>query len=436
MALKKVLIISYYWPPSGGIGVLRNLKFVKYLRNFDWEPIVFVPENADYPYLDEGNFRDIPDNVQVIKYPIREPFRLFKILTNRKNTPLNNIVHVKDKQTWFDNLAIWIRGNFFIPDARALWIKPSVRYLVNYLRENPVDAILTDGPPHTNTVIGTQVAQKTGIPYLADFQDPWTQVDYYKLFKIGKRADRIHKKLEQETFHAARKITIASPTWKKDLMAIGAKDVEVIYYGYDEDDFAALKVQPDAFFTFTHAGLLGTDRNPDNFLQAFAALNQELPGFKEFARIKLIGQIDHTVLQNIQALGLQEQVIQMGTLPRKQTLQELVNSWVLLLPLNKADNVGGRMPGKFYEYIRANRPVMSLGPTGTDIEYIMKQYELGENFSWEDTRHIKEFMQRQYHFFQQQQFKHDSERPDYSVFSNFNQTKKLAGLLHEITTTK
>ena len=433
MTTKRVLIISYYWPPSGGIGVLRNLKFVKYLRNFGWEPLVFAPENADYPYLDEGNLKDIPDQVQVIKYPIREPFRLFKILTQRKNTPINNIVHVKDKQTWFDNLAIWIRGNFFIPDARALWIKPAVSYLVKYLRENPVDAILTDGPPHTNTVIGTKVAKLTGIPYLADFQDPWTQVDYYKLFKIGKRADRLHKKLEQETFQTACKITIASPTWKKDLMAIGAKEVEVIYYGFDEEDFTPLTAIPDAFFTFTHAGLLGTDRSPDNFLQAFADLNQEVPGFKTHARIQLIGQTDHTVIERIQNLGLQEQLIQMGTLPRSQTLQALVNSWVLLLPLNKADNVGGRIPGKFYEYMRTNRPVISLGPSGTDVEQIMQQYSLGKNFPWEDTHDLKDFMRQQYFFFQQRKFEQPSDRPDYSIFSNFNQTKQLATLLHEIT---
>lgn len=430
--VKKVLVISYNWPPAGGIGVLRNLKFVKYLRYFGWEPIVFAPTNADYPYLDHGNFNDVPDSLKVIKKPIIEPFRLFKLISNRKNTPINNIVHVKDKKSYIDDLAIWIRGNFFIPDARALWIGPSVKFLTKYLRENPVDAILTDGPPHTNTVIGTRVSQQTGIPFLADFQDPWTQVDYYSLFKIGKRADKIHKKLEQETFAIAKKITIASPTWKNDLEAIGAKNVDVIYYGYDEDDFVSLKATPDHFFTFTHAGLLGTDRNPINFLQAVSELNKEIPEFREMARIKLIGQIDFTVLQTIEQLRLDNQLIQLGTIPRQQALQEIVNSWVLLLPLNKAENVGGRMPGKFYEYMRANRPIMSFGPNGTDVESIINEYELGKNFTWEDVKSVKTFIRQQFAQFKQHNFSLKSGTKDYSSFSNYNQTKKIAGFLDEI----
>lgn len=431
--MKKVLIISYNWPPAGGIGVLRNLKFVKYLRNYGWEPIVFAPKNANYPYFDEANFNDVPDGITVIKTPIIEPFGLFKALSNRRNTPLNNIVHVRDKKSVLDDLAIWIRGNFFIPDARSLWIKPSVKYLVNYLKENPVDAILTDGPPHTNTVIGTRVSKQTGIPYLADFQDPWTQVDYYQLFKIGKRADRIHKKLEQETFAVAKKITIASPTWKNDIETIGAKNVDVIYYGYDEDDFENLQATPDHFFTFTHAGLLGSDRNPENLFQAFASLNKEIPGFKENARIKLIGQTDLSVMQAIREFGLDDQIIQTGTIPRKKVLQELINSWALLLPLNKAANVGGRMPGKFYEYIRSERPILSFGPQGTDIDRIVQEYGLGKNFDWSEVKSLQKYLAELYsEQYLPENFSAVKSKKDYSFFSNNNQTKILASFLDEI----
>lgn len=431
--MKKVLIISYNWPPAGGIGVLRNLKFVKYLRNYGWEPIVFAPKDANYPYFDEANFNDIPNGIEVIKFPILEPFGLFKILSNRRNTPLNNIVHVRDKKSVLDDLAIRIRGNFFIPDARSLWIKPSVKYLVKYLKANPVDAILTDGPPHTNTVIGTRVSIQTGIPYLADFQDPWTQVDYYQLFKIGKRADRTHKKLEQETFAVAKKITIASPTWKNDIEKIGAKNVDVIYYGYDEDDFKNLQAEPDRFFTLTHAGLLGFDRNPENLFQAMATLNEEIPGFKENVRIKLIGQTDLSVMKTIREFGLDDQIIQTGTIPRKQVLQELVNSWALLLPLNKAANVGGRMPGKFYEYIRSERPILSFGPQGTDIDRIIQEYGLGENFDWIDVKFLQNHLAKLYsEQYLPQNFSAVKSKKDYSFFSNNNQTKILASFLDEI----
>ena len=198
--MKRVLIISYHWPPSGGVGVLRCLKFSKYLRQFGWEPVVYIPMNANYLLRDDSNRKDIPDNIEILRHSIREPFGLFKLVSGRKKDDPADPVHVRQKKSFIDNFAIWVRGNFFIPDARCLWIKPSVRYLKRYLKDHPVEAIFTDGPPHTNTVIGQRLSSELGIPWLADFQDPWTQVDYYKLYKIGKLADRRHKTLEQQAF--------------------------------------------------------------------------------------------------------------------------------------------------------------------------------------------------------------------------------------------
>lgn len=431
--MKKVLIISYYWPPAGGIGVLRCLKFAKYLREFGWEPVVFTPNNADYPYFDEGNYKDIPSNIKIIKTPIWEPFKLFKILTRRKDVPLNNIIHVRDKKSFFDNLGIWVRGNFFVPDARAFWINPSIRFLKHYLIENPVDAILTDGPPHTNTVIGTQVSRALNIPHLADFQDPWTQVDYYELFKIGKNADAKHKRLEQETFNTAKKITIASPSWKKDLEKIGAKNVDVVYYGYDEDDFRDIKVIADDNFTICHAGLLGYDRNPNNLFEVLKNLSENEHGFKDDLKIKLLGQIDINVQESIIKSGLESNLLNLGTVNRKVALQEISNSWILLLPLNKADNVNGRIPGKFFEYIRAKRPIISFGPHSTDVNNIMQEYNLGINIDYSETEMLTHFILEQYKNFKDERFNATQSSKDMSIFSNFNQTKLIGKYLDEIT---
>lgn len=427
------MVISYYWPPAGGIGVLRCLKFVKYLRAFGWEPVVFTPENADYPYYDDGNFKDIPEGVKIIKRPIWEPFKLFKLITRRKDVPLNNIIHVRDRKSIFDNLGIWVRGNFFIPDARSLWIKPSVKYLIQYLKENPVDAILTDGPPHTNTVIGTQVSKALNIPHLADFQDPWTQVDYYELFKIGKNADAKHKRLEQETFKTAKKITIASPSWKKDIEKIGAKNVDVVYYGYDEDDFRDIKVKADDKFTICHAGLLGYDRNPNNLFEVLKNLSENEHGFKDDLKIKLLGQIDIKVQESMIKSGLESNLLNLGTVNRKVALQEISNSWILLLPLNKADNVNGRIPGKFFEYIRAKRPIISFGPHSTDVNNIMQEYNLGINIDYSETEMLTHFILDQYKNFKKERFNATQSSKDMSVFSNFNQTKLIGKYLDEIT---
>jgi hypothetical protein len=437
MKMKKVLIITYNWPPCGGIGVLRCLKFAKYLREFGWEPIVYIPDGAEYPYLDDSNEKDIPKNLTIIKGKIFEPFKAFKFITGRKNANLNNIVHVRDKQSLFDKISIFIRGNFFIPDARALWIKPSVKLLTKYLKENPVDAIFTDGPPHTNTAIGTKLSTITGIPHLADFQDPWTQVDYYKLFKITAWADRIHKKLEQETFKQAKKITIASPSWKKDIESIGAKNVDVLYYGYDEDDFVNIKATPDDFFTLCHSGLLGFDRNPENLFEVIKELNIEIPDFKNHFRLKLIGQIDFEVTNLIEKHNLSSQVILLGTVSRNVSLQEICNAWVLLLPLNKAENAKGRMPGKLYEYLRSRRPIISLGPNESDVAEIVREYKVGENFLYDETKILKSYIKSLYeNYFQTSNFESINAVNDIAVFSNRAQTKKMASYLTEITSLK
>jgi glycosyltransferase involved in cell wall biosynthesis len=404
---KKVLIISYFWPPAGGITVLRCLKIAKYLREYGWEPVVYTADGAQYPYLDPGNLRDVPTGMTVLRHPIREPLEAFKRLSGRKsNDPLSNIVHVRDRKTsWMDALGIWVRGNFFIPDARAMWVNPSVRYLTNWLRDNPVDAIFSDGPPHTNTLIACRVAQATGIPWLADFQDPWTQVDYYKLLRIGPRADRRHKALEQEVFHTAEAITIASPSWKRDLESIGARNVDVLYYGYDDDDFTGLQPARSDRFTLLHAGLLGFDRSPDNVIKALAELARENTEFAESLRVLFYGEVDFGIKTAFAQAGLARQLDTPGTAPRKTVLEAALGAQILLLPLNKADNVQGRVPGKVFEYMRARKPVLGLGPRDSDAAELLHTYQAGAMIDYEDVAGAKAFIRSAWQRWKEDQFK-------------------------------
>ncbi|MEZ7924979.1 MAG: glycosyltransferase, partial [Flavobacteriales bacterium] len=232
--MKRVLIISYYWPPAGGISVIRPLKLAKYISEFGWDPIVCTAENPHFPFEDENAAKDIPKNLEVLKVPIVEPYEIYKKLTGQKQkSALADVIQNAPKRSFLHNLSVWIRGNFFIPDARCLWIKPVVNELTKYLKENPVDAIITTGPPHSVNRIGYLLNKKLQIPWLADFQDPWTQVDYYKHFKICKWAHRRHRKMENQIFDNADLITIVSNSWKTDLESIGASNVEVVPLGYD-----------------------------------------------------------------------------------------------------------------------------------------------------------------------------------------------------------
>lgn len=429
--MKKVLIISYYWPPSGGIGVHRCLKFAKYLQEFGWEPVVYAPLNAQYPYFDETNFKHVPENITVLRRKIFEPFDIFKKLSGRKKTDSANPVYVRDRKlSKIDNLAIWIRGNFFIPDARSFWINPSVRYLKKYLKENPVDAIFTDGPPHTNTVIGCRLSKELGIPWLMDFQDPWTQVDYYEMLKIGKRANRKHHKLEKQALNTAARTTIVSPTWKKDLESIGAKNVDVIVWGYDEDDFKGVAPKFDDDFSIIHAGQLGYDRRPDTFIRLLGDLKRENPEFGQKLKLKFAGTVDYAIVEMIKNAGLEENYLALGNISRPAAIELTLKAHVLLLPLNIADNAKGRIPGKLFENLRSKRPILCLGPTDSDVAGIISETNTGATFAYDDYSSQKEYILDLF-----QKFKSGINVVDAINLEQYtvkNQTGILAGLLEKI----
>lgn len=428
---KKVLIITYHWPPSGGISVLRCLKIAKYLRSFGWEPIIYKPKNAQYEFTDSTNNKDIPEGITILEHPIIEPFNAFKKMSGRKADDSQNPVYVRDrKQKLVDKLAIWVRANFFIPDARSLWINPSVRYLSKYLKENKIDAIFSDGPPHTNTAIASKLVKKFNIPWLADFQDPWTQVDYYKMFPIGKRAHRKHSRMEQETFTRAKKITIASPSWAKDLEDIGANNVSPIFYGYDEDDYAKINVKDDAFFSIVHAGLLGMDRSPDTLIKALSDIKKENPEFGEKLKIRLAGLVDYSIIQSMEKAGLKDNLEYVGKRNRSEAIDLIFNGKILLLPLNKADNVQGRIPGKLFELLRVNKPILCLGPNTSDSSLIIKNAEAGVTIDYDNYDELKDFISQNFEKFIAGTFIGTTKNIE--EYSNYNQTKKVAEFLDAI----
>lgn len=428
---KKVLIITYYWPPSGGVGVHRCLKFAKYLRDFGWEPIVYTAQNAHYPYFDNTNFVHIPEGITILKQPIWEPYSMFKAVSGRKSSSaMNNPVHVRDKRKPIDNLAIWIRGNFFIPDARKFWIKPSVKFLSQWLKDNKVDAILSDGPPHTNTVIACRLSKKFNIPWLADYQDPWTQVDYYKLLKLTSWAHKRHQKLEQEAFKTAKKTTIASPTWKKDLMSIGAHNVDVIYWGYDEQEFQSMKQNLDTKFTITHAGMLGFDRLPETLFKVLGDLKRENKQFAQNLSLQFPGMVDYSIVEELKKNNIYENTWLPGTITRTQAIERTFNSQILLLPLNKADNAQGRIPGKLFECMRAKRPILVLGPDKSDVKHIVEESRTGQSFDYDNYKGIYEYIKERYNLFLNT--KNTIETTDIEQYSVKNQTGKIAEYLNQI----
>src|SRR5690554_246049 len=225
---KKVLIISYYWIPAGGPGVQRWLKFVKYLPDFGVEPIVYIPENPTYPIIDQDLKIEL-DQLTLLKKPIKEPYKIASFLSKNKTQKISSgVIPTPRKQSFLDKLLLYIRGNFFIPDARVSWVKPSVSYLEKYICENKIETIITTGPPHSLHLIGLGLKEKLNLRWIADFRDPWTNIVYHKELKLSQKSEKKHKELEQKVLTLADQIIVTSPSTKTEFSAITSKPIEVI----------------------------------------------------------------------------------------------------------------------------------------------------------------------------------------------------------------
>ncbi len=389
--MKKVLIITYYWPPMGGGGVQRWLKTTKYLREFDWEPIIFTTENAEVSIHDESLLEDIPDGIEIIKVPIWEPFRLYRSLTGQKGEKINpGFLQKKKGNSFLQNISIWIRGNFFIPDAKKFWYRPSVKELSSYLLKNKVDVIVSTGPPHTTHLIAQKIANRFNIPWLADFRDPWTNIDFYDKLKLTMWADKKHRRLERNVLKNASKIITVSKSWANDLLNISGINPIVINNGFDSTDFKnAGKLPLDVKFSITHAGSLNKDRNPFILWKVLEELVKVNSDFASKLEIKLIGPIDITVKEALKKHNLMQYTRLIDSLPHKEVIPHLITSQVLLLPLNNVPNIEGIIPGKMYEYLGALRPIICIGDIDGDAAEIIYETQTGSVVGFSDKNKLK-----------------------------------------------
>lgn len=389
--MRKVLIITYYWPPSGGAGVQRWLKLAKYLRNFGWEPVIFTPENPEYPAIDESLAKDIPDDIEVVKIPIWEPYSYYKKLIGAgKNERINaGFLSEKKRPGHAERFSIWLRGNFFIPDARKFWIKPSVKFLTQYLKNHPVDAIVSTGPPHSMHMIGLGVKQNTGIPWLADFRDPWTNIDFYHELMLSKWADRKHHRQEMSVLKEADEIVVISRSMKSDFLKIHNRDYTVITNGFDAEDMADVEVVLDTKFSIAHIGTMVKTRNPQALWEALNSLVRDIPGFAENLEIKLVGSVDFSVMDSIAKAGLEKFVNRIAYLPHDEVIKVQQQSQVLLLLINDTPNAKVILPGKFFEYMAAKRPILCIGPLDGDAAQVIAETNSGFVLEKEDVKGIQ-----------------------------------------------
>lgn len=389
MEPKKLLIITYYWPPAGGPGVQRWLKFVKYLPDFGIQPIVYIPENPSYPIVDEGLLKEVSEEAIILKNRIVEPYQLAAFFSKNSTQKISSgIIPAAKKQTLLQRFLLWIRGNIFIPDARYLWIKPSVRYLKKYIREHQIDTIVTSGPPHSLHLIGLQLKKELNLTWLADFRDPWTTIGYHKALKLSRYAAREHKKLEHEVLNSADTIIVTSKTTKAEFEAITPKPIEVITNGYDIENVA--KQVLDEKFTLAHIGSFLSDRNPKLLWEVLRELVDKKEGFKSHFQLKLIGKTSQEILDAIADHNLSDFVNNLGYVSHKEALEHQRKSQVLLLIEINSPETKSIIPGKVFEYLVSERPIVAIGPKDSDFAEIIASTNTGVFFTHDEKDKLKQ----------------------------------------------
>lgn len=388
MSTTKVLIITYYWPPAGGPGVQRWLKFVKYLPEFDIEPIVYIPENPSYPLLDEKLLSDVSDKTIILKNKIFEPYALASFLSKNKTNKLGaGIVTQKKKQSFIEKAMLWIRGNVFIPDARVFWVKPSVKYLKKYIQENNIETIITSGPPHSLHLIGLDLKKQLNVNWIADFRDPWTTIGYHKELKLSKWASAKHKSLEKEVMTTCDTILVTSPTTKTEFERITNQPIEVITNGYDVEKIE--KKSLDENFTLAHIGSFLSERNPQILWESLSELIDENEAFANHFKLKLIGAVSKEVIQSISDNKLDTFVQNLGYVSHEEALIHQRSSQVLLLIEIDSDDTKCIIPGKLFEYMVSERPILAIGPKNSDFENIIKQTNTGVFYQYNQKKELK-----------------------------------------------
>ena len=419
----KVLLITYYWPPAGGSGVQRWLKFIKYFSSYGIEPIVFTVKNPNYAVEDKTLLEEVPEGLQVIREPIWEPNDILSKF--QRGEKKESAGFLKSDPSFFERQMHFIRANYFIPDARKFWIKPSVRRLSSFLKDNPVDVIISTGPPHSVHMIGYELKKKTGIKWLADFRDPWTNIDYFHNLPLRSGARKRHHELENKVLNEADAVLVVGKTMKEEF-ADRNKNVHVISNGFD-DSSSQEEITLDTKFSISHVGMMNADRNPTILWKALSELLSENEDLANDLSVKLIGKCDEAVYQSVNDFGLNSFVNFVAYVAHKDVLKYQRSSQLLLLAVNDVPSSKSVITGKVFEYLQSKRPILGIGPIDGDLAEILKETEAGQMVDFKNIDSLKKVLLAYYRSYKEGKLVLQSKNID--KYHRKNLTKNLAVIL-------
>lgn len=425
---EKVLIVTYYWPPAGGPGVQRWLKFAKYLPDFGWKPIIYTPENPNYPIVDDTLLDEVPENIEMVKTPIWEPYQLAEKLSKKNKKFKAGQFDVGKNQSFMAKLSIFVRGNFFIPDARKYWVNPSTKYLKDYLTKNNINVLVTTGPPHSMHLIGLNLKKELpNLKWIADFRDPWTEISYYKHLKLTKFADKKHRNLERQVFENADITLATSYTDADNFRKLGANAL-CITNGFDIVN--RLPIAKSEKFSLSYIGVLEQLRNPENLWQTLNEILAENTDFSDDFELKFVGRVDDKILEILEKTPLKNHINNKGYLAHQQSFSEMMSSDLLLITNFPSSESKGIIPGKLFEYLATGKPILSFGPNLADVQKILDKTNAGKHFDYQNKTELKAYILAIY-----QNWKSGTninQNANIEEFSRKKLTEKLAEILNAL----
>ena len=426
---KKVLIFTYYWPPAGGVAVQRFLKFSKFLPEFGWEPIIITVENGSYPYYDESLVKEISPSLRVYRTKTFEPFELYNLIRGKKGKTMPVVsVGSHQRKTVFQRISEYVRANFFIPDARKGWVPYAVKQAEEILKHEKIDAIITTGPPHSAHLIGLELKRKHTLKWLADLRDPWTGIFYNRLLPRTEASKRKDEELETQVLKTADQITVISPGMKKQFES-RAKNIEVIFNGYDEEDFNQQSKTTDRNkFIIRYVGNLMVSQNVEKL---WAALQQMRKTNFDF-QLEFIGRVDADVKASIEKAGLNDVVAYRDFTEHKIAVQLTKEASLLLFIIPDVEDSRLIMTGKLFEYMASGSEILAIGPVDGDAAEVLKIAGKKMMVDYNDQGSIQGQLEQaaDYYLKNSTAFKYPANR--FEAFSRRKQTEALVGLLNSI----
>lgn len=390
--MKKVLIITYYWPPSGGAGVQRWLKFAKYLPEFGWQPVILTvdPQYASYPQLDESLSAEVHPDCLVYTTKSFEFYNLYKIISRKKEVPYGGFAN-EAREGLLQKISKFVRGNFLLPDPRKGWNNYAHEKAVELIIQYGIDTVVTTSPPHSTQLIGLKLKKKLNIRWIADLRDPWTDIYYYHQFRHTNWASKIDRNYERNVVEKADQLITVSEDVKrifaeKSSLPIAAKTV-VIPNGFDEEDFRIKNIPAETKKVITYTGTISEAYDVDSLLVALKKLDDD---WKSRLLVRFVGKVPKTVELKFRETGIEVELV--GYVDHPKSIEYLFRSDLLLLVIPKVKNNRGIITGKFFEYLASQKPILAIGPVGGDLDRMIQETKCGKLFDYADDEGISRFV--------------------------------------------